>query len=61
MMDKKRVSVYLDENDYNRLKKISRENFCSMSHCMVSFFEFWSRHDQFPDMEMDLKWRYWYH
>lgn len=61
MTDKKRVSVYLDECDYEHLKRLAKENRCSMSHLLESFYYFWCNYDSFPDMKMDLKWRFWFH
>ena len=61
MTDKKRVSCYLDEHTYEHLKKLAFENRCSMSHLLESFYVYWCDCDQFPDMKMDLKWRFWYH
>ncbi len=60
MTDKKRITIYVNNHEYEMIKKLADEKSCSMSKVLCGAVKYYIEKDEFPGFDYDFRWGYWF-
>ena len=60
MTDKKRITIYVSNSEYDMIKSFADKSRCSMSKVLCGAVKYYLEKDKYPGYRYDFHWGFWF-